>query len=189
MEQLYARLNALEEKSAKQEAMIAEFSKEKDTTDQIFDCSTKLQILDGIIAFDGCSVDTTAGAPVTGTFTVQDPGIYRFTFIGRVYLLSYAPANGRVLLRVDGEAVATADAFWGNYGYNDDNFGVMVAINTIQELNAGQSVTIEWNSGNGTAWLGPANGSGGDGGQGLPDWWNDNDNVHFTGQQLLSLPV
>ena len=51
----------------------------------IFDCyRTRDWKTIGTITFNGCSVDTTTIKPWRGNFSIQDFGVYRFTFEGLV---------------------------------------------------------------------------------------------------------
>lgn len=130
---------------------IAKMEGERDSTAQFFDCYRTANLsANGIISFNGCSVDTTTGDPWSGTFIVQEPGIYRFTFEGLVShtatgLPGGTPAihSGHVYLLVDGLRVASALV--------REDVSVVpkvvlssLSINTMQVLNAGQSVTLEY---------------------------------------------
>ena len=136
--------------------------KERDSTSLYFDCyRTENLGTVGTITFNGCSVDTTTIDPWMGMFTIQTPGIYRFTFMGRVHT-PYGESAAEVDLEVDGEVVASARV----YSF-DEEFDV-ISMNTLQELRNGQNISITW-SGNGGASL--------DGG---------GHHVHFTGEYVAS---
>ena len=101
--ELRARMSELEEKSNELEKRMAEV----DPTREIFDCYlTDIWKTNGIITFDGCSVDMTNGDPRRGSFVVVEPGVYRLTFTG----YTYYPSSrwGSVYMKVDGEVVAAA---------------------------------------------------------------------------------
>ena len=110
---LRARMAELEMKNNWLEERLAEV----DPTREIFDCYlTNNWDTDGIITFDGCSVDTTIGDPWMGSFTVVEPGIYRLTFTGRgvhpYYIDIDEVPNGYVYMKVDGEVVALAQNYY-----------------------------------------------------------------------------
>ena len=103
VEALNARLANLETRNNELEERLAEV----DPTMEAFDCYLDdLWNTDGIITFNGCSVDTTTGDPVTGSFTVVKPGVYRLTFTGHTYYPS--SRWGSVYMKVDGKVVAAA---------------------------------------------------------------------------------
>ena len=132
-----------------------------------FDCyRTSGLSTEGIITFNGCSVDTTTSDPWTGIFTVQNPGIYRLTFMGRVYLPygNNGGYTGEGDILIDGDIVASARVLNGYYQDYDS-----ISINTLQELNAGQLISVKW------------------GGTGILDAGSNH--VHFTGEYVASSTV
>ena len=136
----------------------------------IFDCYRESEFATGggteIITFDGCSVDTTEAGnnPSFGIFTVTQSGIYRFTFQAYAAL-----GNGSVYLKVDGTTVASSD-WYSPGGVDADDEYNMLTLNTIQDLVAGQVVTIEAYMTTNASFS--ATGA--------------NINVHFTGQALTT---
>ena len=86
------------------------------------------------------AVDLTTLDPWKGTFVVPEPGLWRFTFSALVYIPT-AGAAGLVQLNVDGSPAASAYI----YPYGDTHGEFMISLNTLQQLNAGQSVSIVWN--------------------------------------------
>ena len=156
--ELQARVAAVEEKNHHLEMKNTELEKkvsESDFTTEIFDCyRTEDWSTEGVITFNGCSVDTTTGDPWTGSFTIVEPGLYRFTFTGRgvhPFSTDLLATYGYVYIKVDGEVVATATA--ENY-YSwplPDRFNSVftLSLNTIQELGVGQLLTVEWEGANG----------------------------------------
>ena len=137
---LQSKINYLE-KNARDirdlQQSVRKLENEKDSTSLYFDCyRTEDLSNDGTITFNGCSVDTTTIDPWRGMFTIQTPGIYRLTFMGRVSMLN-GDGSVEVDLLVDGELVASAR----DYEYWDWD---MISINTIQELRSGQNISITW---------------------------------------------
>ena len=107
---IFARMAELEAKNNDLEERLAEV----DPT--IFDCSLIQDwSTNGIITFEGCSVDTTTGDPLTGSFTVGKPGFYRLTFTGQMRHPAFpngdVDATGYVFIKVDGDTVATAENY------------------------------------------------------------------------------
>ena len=149
---------------------IIEVDNERSSIGYTFDCyRTDSWYDDGIITFNGCSVDTTTSDPWRGNFTVQDSGIYQFTFEGAV---AFLPGSDRpfgfVALHVDDEAVASGYVVEKSESSGDVRI-FMVSIDTFQELEAGQIVSIQWANSEG-AYL----------------YSNINTHVHFTGHKLAS---
>jgi len=148
---------------------ITKIDNKQNSNGQIFDCyRTENWSSLGIIMFHGCSVDTTTSDPWKGTFTIQYSGIYRFTFEGPIGFISDSvDPYGSVGLYVDDKAVAS--------GYANENYDTggtrrfMVSIDTLQVLEAGQSVSIQW-SGTGGAYL----------------YSDVNTYIHFTGHYVTS---
>ena len=109
---IFARMAELETKNKQLEKRLAEV----DPTREIFDCyRTENLDTDGIITFNGCSVDTTTGDPWTGSFTISEPGIYRLTFTGRGIHPTTTGDDvpyGYVFMKVDGEVVADAQNYY-----------------------------------------------------------------------------
>ena len=131
----------------------------------IFDCyrESEFSTGTGLITFDGCSVDTTEAGnnPSSGIFTVTQSGIYRFTFQAYV---NQQLGSGGVYLQVDGTPVASSN--WDSpAGVDADYEFNMLPLNTIQDLVAGQVVTIVANM-NGASYFGAST-------------------MHFTGQGPL----
>ena len=168
----------LEEKNYQLELKNTELEKKvmskSDLTDEIFDCyRTDDWSTEGVITFNGCSVDTTTGAPWNGTFVVREPGIYRLTFMGQIGHSNGAfTTSGDVYLRVDGVIVASArQSQYNDYTYS----ATMLSINTLQTLDVGQVVTIEFEAPVGRGYVSLES----DGGK----------YVHFTGQLLGSAAI
>jgi len=159
-----ARMSELEEKNNELEKRMAEV----DPTREIFDCYlTDIWKTNGIITFDGCSVDMTNGDPRGGLFVVVEPGVYRLTFTGHTYYPSSRWAS--VYMKVDGEVVAAAEHDVGD-GLAFHVTSTLV-INTLQQLEVGQTVTVEWDGVDG-AFLDDA---------------SNRKFTHFTGQLLGSV--
>ena len=139
----------------------------------VFDCyRTEVLSTDGIITFNNCSIDTTTIDPRRGNFTIEESGIYRFTFDGPVGMMSnYDDPYGFVGLYVDDEAVAS-----GFVEENHDGVGserkFMLSIDTIQTLRVGQTVSLRW-EGSDPVYL----------------FSNINAYVHFTGHKLAPFTV
>ena len=129
---------------------IIEIDNERNSNGQVFDCyRTEDWTTEGIITFNGCSADTTTIHPWKGTFTVQDSGIYRFTFEGLVGIPDTAnDPIGFVSLLIDDTVVASGYMREENGNYYVNRY-FMVSLNTIQVLNVGQTVSILWESNNG----------------------------------------
>ena len=149
---------------------ITEIGNDQGSNGQMFDCyRTGDWTTDGIITFNGCSVDTTTSKPWKGNFTIEHSGIYRFTFEGLVGIPDVtSDPIGFVKLLIDDTVVAS--------GYMRDENGnsyvtryFMVSLNTLQILNVGQRVNIQWD-GNDGAYLRS----------------NANSFVHFTGHNIAS---
>ena len=88
-------------------------------------------------------VDLTTFDPWKGTFVVPEPGLWRFTFSARVYTPNGGAAQ--VVLYVDGSSAAGSYVNPGSYvDPNGDLSGIfMISLDTFQQLNAEQSVSIE----------------------------------------------
>ena len=80
-------------------------------------------------------VDLTIQDPWTGTFIVPTNGLWRFTFTGLGKAVN-GESYGYVILRVDGTEVARTYFF--------DGYDNALSINTLQQLQVGQNVTIEF---------------------------------------------
>ena len=113
------------------------------------------------------SVDLTTGNPWSGTFVVPQSGWWRFTFNPTVSLSTSGNRDVYITLKVDGVAAATSTILPTDSGTS--GFFPM-AINTIQQVDAGQSVTIEW-VGDGYIFS------------------SDSKYAHFTGEFLGYLPT
>ena len=124
---------------------ITDIDNERNSNGQIFDCfRTEDWTTDGIITFNGCTVDTTTSHPWKGTFTVQDSGIYRFTFEGLVFIpIGSFRSFGSVNLLVDGNPVAAGYVEENMDGIDNERY-FMVSVNTLQALEVGQNVSITW---------------------------------------------
>ena len=83
-------------------------------------------------------VDLTTKDPWTGIFIVPTAGLWRFTFMG------LGNGEGYVYLRVDGQTVAITHFDGADVGWNS------ISINTLQQLQIGQNVTIDFESYNGS---------------------------------------
>ena len=155
-----SKIHQLQVKNTQLEEKLSE---QVDLAKETFDCyRTSDWATEGVISFNGCSVDTTTGDPWTGAFTIREPGIYRFTFTGQLYYYA-ATGGGYVFIKVDGVSVAAGKI----YGHTSDVF--MLSLNTVQQLDVGQIVTVEWSGENGV------------------DLDSDvNKYTHFTGQFLGS---
>ena len=92
------------------------------------------------------SVDLTTGDPWSGTFVVPQSGWWRFTFNPTVYLYSTGNSQLQSYLKVDGVTAAAARIEGDPYEFQGTHGYFSMAINTIQEVNAGQSVTLEWDN-------------------------------------------
>merc|ERR1719264_967992 len=116
-------------------------TKYADEAPLMFDCYlTETLTTSGPIKFNGCSVDLTTQDPWSGNFTVPKSGLWRFTFTATVFADSYVTDSYTyVYLNVDGERVASSlsNPEGDAYGQFD------LSINSIQNLGADQSVTIE----------------------------------------------
>merc|ERR1712117_129000 len=109
---------------------------ESERTYEAFDCyRTESWDVSGAITFTGCPVDLTTKDPWTGTFIVPTAGSWRFTFTG-LGKPNGGNSYGYVNLLVDGTNVATTH-------FNDDRLDTL-SINTLQQLQLGQNVTIEF---------------------------------------------
>ena len=75
-------------------------------------------------------VDLTTKDPWAGIFIVPTAGLWRFTFMGLGY------GEGYVSLRVDDQIVAITHFDGADVGWNS------ISINTLQQLQIGQNVTI-----------------------------------------------
>lgn len=130
----------LEVKNSKLETKV---SKLESGTSLAFDCYlTEDWSTDGIITFNGCAVDLTTLAPWTGDLTVTEPGLWRFTFTA---LVTTPPGGyGYVDLKVDGQTVSRAYVDPGLEATEETSGWYPMSLNTLQQLEAGQSVTIEW---------------------------------------------
>ena len=150
--QLKAMMREQQQIIQEQEAKIQELQQrnimvdtEKNVNVQIFDCySTEIWYTTGIITFNGCSVDTTTMDPWKGFFTIQDAGIYRFTFEGSVGIPPSASVDpyGLLGLYVDDKVVASA--FLQENQNTETLRYFMVSLNTLQALEVGQNVSIYW---------------------------------------------
>ena len=113
------------------------------------------------------AVDMTTQDPWTGNFMVPTAGLWRFTAIATAYVTDPA-GYGFIKLKVDGISAAIS------YANPDNSVGwtglVPLSINTIQQLEVGQNVSVDW-EGNGaylftssgnkyTHWTGAYMGSG-----------------------------
>ena len=162
----------LEEKSSELEQELIKIQNELDGPAEAFDCyRTSTLAVSSIIPFEYCSVLTVTGFPLDGTFEVSKAGIYRFTFTGDVSLpSSESDPWGFVFLKVDGSQVASAlldpEYVHGNFTASYGT-AIMISLNTIQQLEAGQVVSIEWHGINGAQL-----------------YSSSNKYVHFTGQLL-----
>ena len=83
--------------------------------------------------FASIPVDLTTQDPWTGIFIVPTAGLWRFTFTG------LGVGKGYVTLRVDNKRVARS--------FFDDGAYETISINTLQQLQIGQNVTIDFDSG------------------------------------------
>jgi len=131
---IIADLGELAQRNAELEKKLAQIESER--TYEVFDCyRTADWDTSGAITFTGCSVDLTIQDPWTGTFIVPTAGLWRFTFTG---LGQAQPADGYgyVIFRVDGTKVANT--------YFYDGYDNALSINTLQQLQVGQNVTIEF---------------------------------------------
>lgn len=123
---------------------------------------------DGTVTYDGCHVDTTNGAMKkdTGTFTVTDPGVYRFSFTGNIKVLKEAgDPRGWIELHVDGQRKATS--YENPKDGMTNNYYTTISLNILQTLERGQKVKIHWGSANGAQ---------------LHD--DSNHHTHFTGERI-----
>ena len=144
-EEINARMSELEREyeALKRENIELKNNLTRLQTVEMFDCYRDSDFATGggteIITFDGCSVDTTEAGnnPSFGIFTATQSGIYRFTFQAYAAL-----GRGSVYLKVDGTPVASS-AWYSPGGVDADDEYNMLTINTIQDLVAGQVVTIE----------------------------------------------
>ena len=95
------------------------------------------------------SVDLTTQDPWTGSFMVPETGLWRFTFMALGY--AYDPSGYVfVTIRVDGSYAASS--YFNPDGGASGWFPM--SINTLQQLEAGQIVTIDWTGYNGAYLLG-----------------------------------
>ena len=97
---------------------------------------------DGTIAWEECSVDTISGGDaITGTFRPQEPGLYRFTFTGLLFLPSAPTTNGYVFLMINGQWAAGS----GINEFADSVTGLFtISLDIIHELQAGDRVDIRF---------------------------------------------
>merc|ERR1712010_54836 len=108
----------------------------------VFDCYLSDDwSTDGIIQFNGCDVDLTTGDPWKGSFSIPTAGLWRFSFnAGDVY---FPPSGfGIIYLKVDGTTVARLQTNPTDDGSDTSEF--TMSLNTVQNLQVGQTVTIEW---------------------------------------------
>ena len=96
---------------------------------------------DGVIIFDGCSVDLTTQDPRTGRFVVPEPGIWRFTFSS---VISGRNHYALVFLKVDGQHVASSqiDPIVDKPGEYISRFPIH--INSLLNLDINQVVKIQF---------------------------------------------
>ena len=80
--------------------------------------------------FASIPVDLTTRDPWTGIFIVPTAGLWRFTFTG------LGVGKGYVTLRVDNKRVARS--------FFDDGAYETISMNTLQQLQIGQNVTIDF---------------------------------------------
>ena len=161
----------LEKQNFRLEQEITRIQNQLTSTVEAFDCyRTSSLYTDSVITWDACSVLTIAGIAgnsLDGTFQAPKDGIYRFTFTGDVGLPSTETDPwGFVFLKVDGTTVASA-ILDPNYVQDGSYTSIMITMNTLQQLEAGQVVYVEWYGING-AYL----------------YSSGNKYVHFTGQLL-----
>ena len=90
------------------------------------------------------SVDLTTQDPWTGSFMVPKTGLWRFTSMATAYA-DDPSGYGYVRIRVDGSYAAIS--YLNPDGGATGRFPI--SINTLQQLEAGQIVTIEWTGYNG----------------------------------------
>jgi len=86
-------------------------------------------------------IDLTTKDPWTGSFMVPETGLWRFTFMAAGYAYDASGGYGNVYLKVDGSTAAAT------YFRVEQPDWYPMSINTLQQLEAGQSVTIEWKGG------------------------------------------
>ena len=100
----------LKEDAKSKETEIMELKTELMSSDSLiaFDCYlTEDWNINGIIQFNGCSVDTTIEDPWKGSFSVPSEGLWQFTMTaGEVYFPD--SGTGNIYLKVDGIIVATS---------------------------------------------------------------------------------
>merc|ERR1712117_200044 len=94
----------------------------------------------GIIQFNGCDVDLTTEDPWKGSFSIPTDGLWRFAFNAGWVIF---PSNSYIYidLKVDGTRVATSYTYSNNDG--SASYFTM-SLNTVQDLQVGHTVTIEW---------------------------------------------
>jgi len=116
----------------------------------VFDCYlSEIWDTDGIIQFNGCDVDLTTGDPWKGSFTIPTEGLWHFSFnAGYVYFPSADDPYGYIYLKVDGTIVANS---FTNPTDDGTASWFTMSLNTVQDLQVGQTVTIEWVGGNGAS--------------------------------------
>ena len=169
--QLKAMMQEQHELVKELQLRITKKENEQKSNGQAFDCyRTEDWTTEGIITFNGCSVDTTTIDPWKGTFTIQDAGLYRFTFEGLVLLPSDSVnPYGLVQLYVDDKVVASGYVEENTDDINLNNRDFMISIDTLQLLEVGQTVSIQWDCRSNEVLIG-----------------NNNTYLHFTGHNLAT---
>ena len=104
----------------------------------LWDCyKTQDWTAEDIIEFDYCDINTMTGDPSLGLVAIDVAGTYRLTFMGRIRNTIDVGDGGYVRLKVNNEVVATS-------GEDDAYDYASLSINVLQELVAGDVVTIEF---------------------------------------------
>ena len=78
---------------------------------------------DGVINFDGCSVDLSTQDPMSGRFVVPEPGIWRFTFSS---VISGTNDYALVYLKVDGQYAASSQIDPDSQGEDISRFPIHI---------------------------------------------------------------
>ena len=104
-----------------------------------FDCFRESSLsTTGVIPFDGCDVDSTTLDPMKGSFTVTEPGLWRFTFTGVVQV---GTGQGVVGLFVNDVPKASTEIA---PGINAVVGLYQISLNNLVELETGDNVELRW---------------------------------------------